>query len=211
MLCLRVFLKSFVLFFCLIPVAQANDSFSGTQDKKNFPHTIVIEYNNEPLKLSLTGLTIRRKFFFDIYSIAHYLQKQTNTVGLNISYDNIYNNILRNNSIKQISMVFLRNLSAEQIQKSLRSGIKLNSNENEYLKILPQVEKFMQAIYSDVKKNDEFTIRWFPDGTVSSLFQGKQISLIKGKNFAKTLWAIWFDEYSVVDRTDLVEELLSSS
>jgi hypothetical protein len=108
-------------------------------------------------------------------------------------------------------MVFLRNLSAEQIQKSLRSGIKLNSTENEYLKILPQVEKFMQAIYSDVKKNDEFTILWFPDGTVSSLFQGKQISLIKGKHFAKTLWAIWFGEYSVVDRKDLVEELLSSS
>lgn len=206
-----VFLRSFVLFFCLIAVAQANNSFSGAQDKKNSPHTIVIEYNNEPLELSLTGLTIRRKFFFDIYSMAHYVQKQETTVGLNISYDNIYKNILQNNSIKQISMVFLRNLSAEQIQKSLKSGIKLNSTENEYLKILPQVEKFMQAIYSDVKKNDEFTIRWFPDGTVSSLYQGKQISLIKGKNFAKTLWAIWFDEYSVVNRKDLVEELLSSS
>jgi len=206
-----VFLRSFVLFFCLIAVAQANNSFSGAQDKKNSPHTIVIDYNNEPLELSLTGLTIRRKFFFDIYSMAHYVQKQETTVGLNISYDNIYKNILQNNSIKQISMVFLRNLSAEQIQKSLKSGIKLNSTENEYLKILPQVEKFMQAIYSDVKKNDEFTIRWFPDGTVSSLFQGKQISLIKGKNFAKTLWAIWFDEYSVVNRKDLVEELLSSS
>jgi Chalcone isomerase-like len=191
-------------------VAQADHKFSEIQNSKQFPQNIVIEYNNELLELSLTGLTIRRKYFLDIYSMAHYAQQQS-TADSYISENNIYKNILQNNGTKQISMVFLRKLSAKQIQKSLRSGIKSNSNKDEYLEFLPNVEEFMRAIYADVKKNDEFTIRWHPDGTVVSLFQGEQISLIKDKKFAKTLWAIWFGEFSIVNRKALIKELLTSS
>jgi hypothetical protein len=207
----RLFLKSIVLSICLLAVAQANDKNSDMQDGKQFPHKVFFEYNNEPLGLSLTGLTIRSKYFLDIYTIAHYLQNQPSFADLHISNNSIYQNIIQNSGTKQISMVFLRALSAEQIQKSLRSGIKLNTNEIEYLKIQSQVEQFMQAIYADVKKYDEFTIRWLPDGTVISLFQGEQISQIKNKIFAKTLWAIWFGEFSVVDRKSLIKELLISS
>ena len=160
-------------------VTQADDKFSETQNTKQFPQNVVIEYNNEPLELSLTGLTIRRKYFLDIYSMAHYAQQQSSATASTISDDNIYKNILQNNGTKQISMIFLRKLSAKQIQKSLRSGIKLNSNKDEYLGFLPKVEEFMRAIYADVKRNDEFTIRWHPDGTVVSLFQGEQVSLVK--------------------------------
>jgi len=204
-------LKSILLYICLLSVAQASDSNSEMQDGKHFPHKVFFEYNHEPLDLSLTGLTTRTKYFLDIYSIAHYLQNQPSSTVLKVSDENIYKNILQNSSTKQISMVFLRALSAEQIQTSLRSGIKLNITKTEFHKIQSQVEQFMHAIYADVKKNDEFTIRWLPDGTVISLFQGKQISQIKNKVFAKTLWAIWFGKFSVVDRKSLIKELLISS
>jgi hypothetical protein len=187
---------------------HADNSFSEKQDEKQFPHNIVIEYRNQQLDLFLTGLTIRRKFFLKIYSVAHYIEQQPDVAG---SDDNIYKSILQNNSTKQISMIFLRNLSAEQIQKSLRAGIKLNSSEAEYLQILPQIEEFMQAINANVKKNDEFIIRWHPDGSVVSLFQGAQISSIRNVKFAETLWAIWFGNFSVVDRKDLIKEMLTNS
>ena len=108
-------------------------------------------------------------------------------------------------------MIFLRALSAKQIQKSLISGIKLNSSEEEYLLITPQVEEFIQAIDGDVEQGDEFIIRWLPDSTLVSIFQGKQISAIKNHIFAKTLWSIWFGNNSIVDRKSLIKELLSSS
>lgn len=203
--------KSIVLSLTLISVVHADGRVSDTRDEKQFPHIIVIEYNNEQLDLFLTGLTIRRKFFLNIYSMAHYIEQQPDVSGSENLHDNIYKNILQNNSIKQISMVFLRKLSAEQIQKSLRSGIKLNINANEYLQILPQVEEFMQAINADVKKNDEFIIRWLSDGSVVSFFQGTQISSIKNVKFAKTLWAIWFGDFSIVDRKALIEKLLTNS
>ena len=208
MTCTKLFFKSIVLYFILIPVTYADNSFSEKQDEKQFPHNIVIEYHNQQLDLFLTGLTIRRKFFLKIYSVAHYIDQQPDVAG---SDDNIYKSILQNNSTKQISMIFLRNLSAEQIQKSLRAGIKLNSSEAEYLQILPQIEEFMQAINANVEKNDEFIIRWHPDGSVVSLFQGAQISSIRNVKFAETLWAIWFGNFSVVDRKSLIKEMLTNS
>jgi len=211
MICPKFFVKSILLAIALISNAHADNSVSETRDGKQFPHKIVIEYNNEQLDLFMTGLTIRRKFFLKIYSMAHYVEQLSNVTGSDISDDNIYKSILQNNGIKQISMVFMRKLTAEQIQNSLRSGIQLNSSEADYLIILPQVEEFMQAIYADVKKDDEFIIRWLPDGSVISLFQGAKISSIKNVKFAETLWAIWFGDFSVVDRKALISELLTNS
>jgi len=209
--CQKLFVKSIILSITLISVAHADDSPYRTKDKKQFPHNIVIEHNNEQLDLFMTGLTIRRKFFLKIYSMAHYIEQQPDVAGSVISDDKIYKNILQHNGAKQISMIFLRSLTAEQIQKSLRSGIKLNTSKEEYMQILPQVEEFMHAIYEDVERNDEFIIRWFPDGSVVSIFQGEEISSIKNDRFARTLWSIWFGRYSVVDRKSLIKELLTSS
>ena len=200
-----------MLSISLISVAHANDSQFKTKDEKQFPHNIVVEHNNKQLDLFMTGLTIRRKYFLNIYSIAHYIEQQPDGLDSDISDDIIYKNILQNNGAKQISMVFLRSLTAQQIQKSLRSGIELNTNKQEYLQILPQVEEFMHAIDEDVKKNDEFIIRWCPDGSVISIFQDKKISAIKNDRFARTLWLIWFGDHSVVDRKSLIKELLTSS
>jgi len=211
MICQKLFVKPIVLSISLISVAFADNSVSEAEDEKQFPQNIVIEYNNEQLDLFMTGLTIRRKFFLKIYSMAHYIEQLPVVTGSDISGNHIYKSILQNNGIKQITMVFMRKLSAEQIQDSLRSGIQLNSNEADYLKILPQVEEFMRAITAGVKKNDEFIIRWLPDGSIISFFQGTQISSIKNVKFAETLWAIWFGDFSVVDRKALIGELLPNS
>jgi hypothetical protein len=186
------------------PEAKKVDSLKETF----FSQSVFIEYNNEKLDLSLTGETIRKKFFLKIYSMAHYVQQKPNA---QLKNKGVYQYILQQHGAKQISMIFLRALKAKQIQKSLLAGIKLNTNEDEFSQILPQVEAFMRAINEDVKENDEFILRWLPDGTMVSLFQGKQISSIKGENFAKTIWSIWFGESSVIDRDLLIKELLTSS
>ena len=204
-------IKFIVLCITLISVVQAEDRHSETDAVNQFPHNITVEYNNEQLDLSLTGLTIRKKFFLKIYSMAHYIEQKPDDSGLDVSGNKIYSNILQHNNTKQISMVFLRELTAEQIQKSLISGMKLNTNKEEYHKLLPQVEEFTHAIYEDVKQNDEFILRWFPDGTIVSIFKDEEISSIKNDKFARVLWSIWFGNHSVVDRESLIKQLLTSS
>ena len=202
-----VVIKYVILFLALTSVTHADVTLSETE----FPVNVVIEYNNEQLDLVLSGLTIRKKFFLKIYNMAHYIEQKSGISDPDASGIEIYKNILLNNDAKQISMIFLRALSAKQIQKSLISGIKLNSSEEEYLLITPQVKEFIQAIDENVEQGDEFIIRWLPDGTLISIFQGEQISAIKNHIFARTLWSIWFGNDSIVDRKSLIKELLTSS
>ena len=125
--------------------------------------------------------------------------------------DDIYKQILKQPSTKQISMVFMRSLTAKQIQQSLLTGLKANCSKQQFDEIQVDIDAFMQAISEDVDKNDNFVIRWHPDGTMISRFQGRQISAIKNDIFARTLWSIWFGSESVVDRESLVEQMLTSS
>lgn len=206
-----VIIKSIVLCLILMSVAHANNRLFETKAEKDFPQSVIIKYDNEQLELFLTGLTVRKKFFLKIYSMAHYIEQKSNFSGQDISNDEIYQNILQQHVAKQISMVFLRSLTAKQIQDSLISGIKLNTNEEEYMQILPQLEKFIRPISEDVKQNDEFIIRWFPDGTMVSIFQEDEISSIKDEQFARALWLIWFGNHSVVDRNLLIKQMLTSS
>ncbi len=203
-----VIIKIVVVFLACLSLVHAGANSLEEKNDNSFPKNVVIEYNDEKLDLVRTGQTIRKKFFLKIYSMAHYAQKKPDN---SLEKGDIFQYILQQYGAKQISMVFLRSLKAEQIQESLISGIKLNTNEEEYSKILLQIETFMRAIHEDVKENDEFILRWLPDGTIVSLFQGKEISSIKGENFARTLWSIWFSDYSVVDRDMLIKELLTSS
>ncbi len=202
-------IKLIVLSFAFISTGYADVRFSETKSEDTFPTRVAIEYNNEQRNLFLTGSTIRRKFFLKIYAMAHYLERKPGISD--VSDEQIYENILEDNSTKQISMIFLRALTAKQIQNSLISGIKLNTNEEQYLQITPQLEEFIQPINGDVIENDEFIIRWLPDGTLVSIFQGEEISAIKNNGFARALWSIWFGNESVVDRKSLIKELLTSS
>ena len=194
---LTFILKSIILCFSLISSSHASNN--------NFSKNINFTYNNKQLDLSLTGETIRQKFFLDIYSMAHYVEQKPTILD-----NNIYNDILLSSGAKQISMIFLRDLSSDQIQKSLIEGIKLNSTQDEYLQIQPQVKEFMQAIYKDVEQNDSFIIRWLSDGTLVSVFKGKQVCAIKNVLFAKTLWSIWLGDQSIVNREALIGQLLTS-
>ena len=197
-------LSGLLLLSSLNPGLYAADKVdAGTY---RFPEHVVINYKNQELNLSLTGLTMRKMLFMDIYSVAHYIDKLPAS-----SVNELYRYILEPAHTKQISMVFQRELSAIQIKNSLLKSIKRNTDAQEFLAMQADVEKFMAAIYDNVKKNDEFTLRWFPDGTMVSLFEGDEISSINNEALARTMWSIWFGEKSVVDRKSLVTQMLTSS
>lgn len=183
--------------------AYANDN---NINDYNFSETIIFEDQGSVRQLFITGEAIRKKFFLDIYAIAHYLEAEPVS-----NKNNFYREVLESSGAKQISMVFMRILKAEQIKESLLAGLKRNSDSEVFKSIESHVDDFIRPITEDVDKNDEFIVRWLPDGTTISYFQGKKISSIKSDEFAKTLWSVWFSEHSVVDRKKLVQRLITSS
>jgi len=182
--------------------ARADESVQESSGTALFSESLRIDYSDEQRTLRQTGQTVRKQYFMRIYAMAHYLE------GVIQEDDgSIYRAIVDAPGIKQITMVFLRDLSAGQIQKSLSSGLRSNASTERYENIRPDIERFMNAINDDVKSSDEFVLRWYPDGTMDSYHEGKKVSSISNAELAETMWSIWFGEDSVVDRAALVERI----
>jgi hypothetical protein len=176
---------------------------SPVQDSDGaFSESLTVDYNNQLRALRQTGQTVRRQYLLQIYSMAHYLEDAPMDPG-----ESIYAAMVESRGIKQITMVFLRNVRGSQIRDSLSSSLRSNAGQDRYAVLQPDIDRFMSAIDSDVERGDEFVLRWYPDGTMDSIFQGNTISSIKNAELARSMWAIWFGEKSVVDRAALIDRL----
>ena len=198
--------KIILFFFFSFSFSFANDD--DAVDLEQFPENIIIKFEDKDVNLKRTGSTIRKKFFFKIYEMAHYIDEEQVLPSNN---EEVYDAILQQNVVKQISTIYLRSIKVEQIKESLLSDFRLNTEDEEFTNMLPHINAFLDVIDQDVEENDKFVLQRFPDGTIVSLFQGKVISTIKDENFARTIWSIWFGRFAVVNRETLIKDLLSNS
>lgn len=191
-----------VLLACVSP-SLAKDTYREPRTDTVFPGRVSFAYEGVTHTLSITGFTVRKKFFLSIYSMAHYMREpKTGTV------QEVLGTILNDGVPKQITMNFVRNVSAKRIQKSLVEGFHKNATVAELEEIQPLVQVFARSVHKDAKENDQFVMRWLPGGTIISFYQGKEVSAIRSTTFARILWSIWFGEQSIVDRNSLIQLLI---
>ncbi len=208
-----LWILALLLLGCLPTTAQAAASPSqhdalvrDTETGTEFPASVSFVSNGSSFGLTITGLAVRTRFFFNVYCLAHYMQDPpTGSTGT------VLKAILSDSQAKQVTMHFVRDVSADRIQRALLDGFRRNASDLELGAIQPLVDVFARAIDRDVKKNDRFVIRWLPGGTTTSIFEGREVSSISSVLFAKVLWSIWFGEHSVVNRDHLLRFLLVAS
>lgn len=182
--------------------ALVRDSDTGTV----FPANISFVRNGSSYNLSITGLAVRSRFIFNVYCLAHYMQDPPSGTARVV-----LNAIMSDSQAKQVTMHFVRDVSADRIRQALLEGFRRNATDSEMKMIQPFVDQFARAIYRDVKEDDQFVIRWVPGGTTTSVFEGREVSTITSVLFAKVLWSIWFGEHSVVKRDHLLRFLAVES
>jgi hypothetical protein len=190
------------LFFA-VSVCFAQEKVVESSTGKSFPSVEKFKYNGTDYSVNLTGVTVRKKFFFKVYGMAHYLQdpvKSDKKTGIN--------NILSDGKAKQISMIFVRDVDKKKIQDTYMEGFQNNSSQEDFNKIQPQVNQFLGYFSKDVNENDEIVLRWLPGGTVITIFQGEEKPAITNKMFARILWSIWFGDDSPVDVDDLISRIV---
>ncbi len=202
----RLILYNLILLLIVMTPSLAVDHYTETCTGKAYPTKIEFSYNGMNHSLVITGLAARKKYVFNVYSIAHYMENPPSGNGREI-----LSAILADGSIKQITMNFVRNVKTDKIQAAFTNGLRTNATDAELNEIRPFIRQFANAIKKDVKKDDNFIIRWLPDGTTLAFYQGKEVSAIKNPTFARILWSIWFGEHSVVDRNALIQLVVASS
>ena len=165
-----------------------------------FPSKVRFSQDGDAYTLRLTGTAARTKWFFRVYAIAHYLQPPQRA-GL---FDP--KNLLTDGPAKQMTIQYARNVPAPKITRILREDFELNTTPSEYREIKTYVEQMLAYFVRPVKKGDVFVMRWLSGGRVYLELNGKKMGEAKNGLFARTLWAIWFGEHSVVDPKALMAQ-----
>jgi hypothetical protein len=137
--------------------------------------------------LKLNGAGIRYKAIFKVYVAGLYLAEKRTTTP----------DVLAVPGARRVSITMLRDVSNEEFGRGFMSGIYQNSDKNEKIKFVGQLQKFGEIFASvpELKKGDVLTNDWIPGtGTVIHL-NGKRITEpLPDIGFYNALLKIWLGE-----------------
>jgi hypothetical protein len=143
---------------------------------------------NQDLKLN--GAGIRYKAIFKVYVAGLYLAEKKNTVS----------DVLAAPGAKRVTIVMLRDVSNEELGRGFMSGINQNSDRNEKVKYINQLQKFGEIFASipELKKGDILTTDWIPDAGTIIHVNGKKVSdALPDPTFYNALLKIWIGDKPV--------------
>jgi hypothetical protein len=149
-------------------------------------------------ELTLNGTGVRKRVFFEVYSIGLYLPKKTSSAQEAIASP----------GPKRVDIRMLRDVSAEQFSGALAEGIRANHSEADARALEPSVKQ-LSAIMAEVqeaKKGMVISLGW--NGKETQLrVDGKAVGApIEGEDFYRALLRIWLGDKPVQD--DLKKALL---
>lgn len=162
-----------------------------------FPNLLTIPFSEDtPHLLNKTGESARKAFIFPVYRIAHYTDAPSGQ-----------GNILDQQSLKAVRMIFQREIGGQRIQKEVKKAIRERVSPQDWELIKDSAATYCQPyLNGKVNEGDLFSVIWYPDGWLISEFNGKEINRIRDPRFARALWSIWVGQQSLVNEHDLLGE-----
>jgi len=184
------------LFACTV---YAGNTVMDNSTKQIFPKEISFDSNGTNYQLQATGVATRKKFMINVYSIAHYLQKNADK-----SDKNKFQIALSDSYAKQFTMKWVRDVGADKIEEGFRDSFHKVFPGDKYQQMKGEIDQFIGFLNNGAHKGDEFILRSTPGGHIEVLINGKTAGSLTNEGFASGLWSIWFGDDSIVNRNDLV-------
>ena len=157
--------------------------------------------------LSLSGTTIKKRFFFNVYRLSHFMVKPKGDFP---TKDSLITFILNANTQQRIELEFLRDVSREQIEEALMQGIEQNNVDADLNTIKKDIERLSSGFQDEVKKHSTLTISRLPSDKLSVFFNNNLVVETENKALANALWSIWFGKDPIVDPEDLIQNILAN-
>lgn len=169
--------------------------------KKSFPAEVSFSHEGTDYHLNVTGSTARRMFTINIYAIAHYMDRT-----LSGESDEIFQSILSDENAKQVTLIWMHNATAKQIQDSYLQSFQKVLSKREFASLRDDIDQFVSFFKQDALVDDQYIFRWIPGGLIEMDLNGSKSS-ISNTSFANALWSIWFGPQSVLNREQLISSI----
>jgi hypothetical protein len=184
----NVFLVCFCLLFALPAAALEIAGVSVPESIKT----------DDGVTLSLNGVGIRTKLFFDIYIAQLYLEKPAAEAK----------DVLAADSHKRMAMHFLyKNVEKAKLVEAWNEGFLGNTSPEQLAELKGRIDQF-NAMFTDVKKGDVIILDYVPGSGTKVTVAGVEKGVIPGKDFNDAMLLIWLGESPV--SKDLKAKLLGS-
>lgn len=164
------------LLLALVTLAVALPAHARKVAGVDFPDTI--EVGGKTLKLNGAGL--RKRFVIQVYAGGLYLAEPSSDPDA----------IVKSDAPKRVRMVFLRDVSKQQIMEAYEEGFRANSGA-EAGPLVAKLKEIEPAI-ANMRKGGEMWVTYEPgQGTTVGAAGGGKPVTVEGKEFADALFRNW--------------------
>lgn len=146
-----------------------------------YPALVESPINNKPVKLVLTGTALRRKFLFNVYTLASYVE-----VGVQVHNAD---DLAGADVPKQLHLVMERDVDGKTMAESFREAIRLNYAAPAFDAELGRLADALQG--TTLKKGDHVWLSHVPGVGFHARLVGKKEILIPSVRFSRAIWDIY--------------------
>jgi hypothetical protein len=137
--------------------------------------------------LKLNGAGVRKKFIFDVYVGALYMEETSKDAAT----------LLGKDGVRRVEMHMLRDLEKAQIVEAIREGFEKNSKDK-LPALKDRLEKFIAQMPDKVTKGQVLRLTYVPGKGTTVTGEGEKAQ-IEGKDFADALFSVWLGAHPVDD------------
>jgi hypothetical protein len=153
----------------------SGSAFSRENSSVTFPESINLQSGHR-LNLRGTGL-LRYKLVFKAYEAALYLENDK----ANAPLDDVP---------KQLTIHYFWDIEKEAFADAAIKQLKKQYEKEKLAQVMPQINAFHELCV-DIKKGDQYHLRYEPGYGTEVLHNNKRLGAIQGKAFAKAYFGLW--------------------
>ena len=153
----------------------------------------------EPLVFS--GSTVRKRFFFSVYKISHFMAWPQETSD---NHDELITLISSGQLPQRVEIEFLRDVSREQVEEALMDGIERNNPDVDLSNIKTEIMRLSDGFDNDITENSRLVLSRVNVGKLIVYFNERKIVETDNSELTRALWSIWFGQKPIVDNKALI-------
>jgi hypothetical protein len=158
--------------------AQAGEMVGVSGSDVRFPTTLEVNSKNQPLKLTLTGTALRKRYLFNVYAVASYVQDGSGVHNAD--------ELAAADVPKILHLVMEREVDGPTMAGAFRESVRLNHAAPAFEQELNTLGAFLQA--SGVKKGDHLWFTHVPGAGLHVRVGGDRTLFIPNPAFSRATW-----------------------
>lgn len=158
-----------------------------------FPRQITIESEGKTFRLNATGVTTRKAFVVNVFSVAHYLEEGGTA-----------QDVLEDGKAKQVTLKYKLNIPSDKIRPGVSKSLSNASSQAECDAVQNEVAQYIEFYNCDIAKGDEQVVQWLAGGVINVYINGEKVGSITSIPLAKIVWSQFVGPHGEVNREKLL-------